>query len=65
MGVNVLGGIYDFMDTTTDHFTPLPLRVRGNDTNYSRCSKNIEWVWFWSLLARGDFCVGSVRRGHR
>ena len=21
-------------------------------------------MWFWSLLARGDFCVGSVRWGH-
>ena len=26
--------IYIYMDTTTDHFTPLALRVRGNDDTY-------------------------------
>ena len=26
--------IYNYMDTTTDHFTPLALRVRGNDTHF-------------------------------
>ena len=27
--------IYIYMDTTTDHFTPLALRVRGNELNDS------------------------------
>ena len=35
--------IYIYMDTTTDHFTPLTLRVRGNDDTYRRNSATSSW----------------------
>ena len=34
--------IYIYMDTTTDHFTPLALRVRGNKDYVRTCKVPLE-----------------------
>ena len=41
--VNVFFVIYIYMDTTVDHFTPLVLRVRGNELEPIRIELNCIW----------------------
>ena len=51
---NFFSSTYIYMDTTTDHFTPLALRVRGNDDICHSQSTYQFIAGHWQVFTKGE-----------